>query len=133
MTTFARVPYPDAEGITEDLIRAVVVEFYRRVRLDEEIGPIFDAHVENWDIHLSRMADFWSSILLWSGRYTGKPMVRHRAIPELAYGHFDRWIELFEATLRDLCAAREAEVFLARALRMREAMIKVLRLDGSQF
>src|SRR4051794_41374437 len=88
------VPHADTEGITEDQIRAVVVEFYRRARRDEQLGPVFEKHVEEWDGHLARMTDFWSAALLRSGRYSGRPVERHRTIPGLGLGHFDRWIEL---------------------------------------
>lgn len=33
------VPHTDAEGATEDRIRAIVVEFYRRARRDDRLGP----------------------------------------------------------------------------------------------
>ena len=117
MTEGIGVPHADAEGITEDRIRAVVVEFYRRARRDDQLGPVFETHVEEWDGHLARMTDFWSAALLRSGRYSGKPVEQHRAIDGLSLGHFDRWIELFEATVHDLCSDREAEAFLVRALR----------------
>src|SRR6516225_10222708 len=120
------VPHADAEGISEDCIRAVVVEFYRRARRDDRLGPVFEAHVAAWDAHLTRMTDFWSAALLRTGRYSGRPVERHRAIEELCAGHFDRWIELFEETVRDRCPHRQAEAFLVRAQRMREGMIKVL-------
>ena len=100
------VPHADAEGITEELIRDVVVEFYRRARRDDRLGPVFEPHVHEWDAHLGRMTDFWSAALLRTGRYSGRPVERHRAIAGLAVGHFDRWVELFEATVRDLCPAR---------------------------
>ena len=98
-----RRPDADAEGITEDRIRAVVVEFYRRARLDDRLGPVFEEHVRGWDEHLDRMTDFWSAALLRTGRYSGSPVERHGEIDGLAVGHFDRWIDLFEATVRDLC------------------------------
>jgi hemoglobin len=126
MTEGLGVPDADAEGITEDQIRVVVVEFYRRARRDDQLGPVFEAHVREWDEHLTRMTDFWSAALLRSGRYSGRPVERHRAIAGLSRGHFDRWVELFEATVRDLCSAREAEAFLVRARRMRDGMAKVL-------
>jgi len=122
------VPHADAEGITEDQIHAVVVEFYRRARWDDRLGPVFAKHVEEWDDHLARMTDFWSSALLRSGRYSGKPVEQHRAFDDLSLRHFDRWLELFEATVRELCPPPNAEAFLVRALRMRDAMSKVLGL-----
>lgn len=126
------VPHADAAGITEDRIRAVVDEFYRRARRDDQLGPIFAAHIDDWDQHLARMADFWSAALLRTGRYSGHPVERHWGIAGLGPGHFDRWIALFEATLRDLCPPSEAEAFLGRALRMRAAMTRNLGLaDGT--
>jgi hemoglobin len=125
-------PDVDAEGVSEDLIRDVVVEFYRRARRDGRLGPVFEAHVHDWDVHLARMSDFWSAALLRTGRYSGRPVEQHRLIGGLAAGHFDRWIELFEETVRDLCPPRDADAFLVRARRMRDAMIMVLGLaDGS--
>jgi len=126
MTEHVGVPHEDADGITEAMIRDVVDEFYRRARLDELIGPVFDARIGDWDFHLARMADFWSAALLRTGRYSGHPVVVHGTIPGLNRDHFDRWIELFEETVRDLCPPAQAEAFLSRALRMRTAMTKVL-------
>ena len=124
------IPHADAEGVSEDLIRVVVDEFYRRARWDDRLGPVFEAHVGEWDVHLARMTDFWSAALLRTGRYSGRPVERHRNIDGLSAGHFDRWIELFEDTVRDLCPPREAKAFLVRARRMREGISKVLGLVG---
>jgi hemoglobin len=129
LTEARGTPHPDSGQISEERIRAVVFEFYRRARLDDRIGPVFETHVEDWDVHLAQMVDFWSAALLRSGRYSGNPLQRHRAIPGLKVEHFDRWIALFEATVRELCSASEASAFLFRADRMRDAMIKVLRLS----
>ena len=123
-------PDADAAAITEAMIRDVVTEFYRRARQDDHLGPVFAQRVHDWDTHLTRMTDFWSSVLLRTGRYDGRPMERHRAIDELSAGHFGRWIELFETVVRDLCAPKEAKAFLVRAQRMRDGMIKILGLDG---
>jgi hemoglobin len=121
-------PHPDSGRISEERIRAVVVEFYRRARHDDRIGPVFDAHVEDWDVHLARMVDFWSAALLRSGRYSGNPLQKHRAIPGLTLEHFDRWVALFETTVQELCSESEAAAFVFRAHRMREAMSMALRL-----
>lgn len=122
-------PHADARGITEELIRAVVDEFYRRTREDDELGPVFNHYVQDWDHHLAKMTDFWSAALLKTGRYSGRPVERHRLIVNLSNDHFDRWIALFDATTRDLCQPAEAQAFLVRALRMRDAMTKNLGVD----
>jgi hemoglobin len=106
----------------------VVAEFYRRARRDGRLGPVFEEHVHDWAAHLGRMNDFWSAALLRTGRYSGRPVERHRTVGGITAGHFDRWIELFEQTVRDLCPPRQAEAFLVRARRMRDGMIMVLGL-----
>jgi hemoglobin len=133
VTEGAGIPHPDAEGITEEVIHDVVVEFYRRARRDECLGPVFEAHIHEWETHLARMIDFWSAALLRSGRYSGRPVERHRAIDRLSADHFSRWIELFESTVRDLCPAGQANAFMVRARLMRQGMSRVLGLvpDGA--
>jgi len=120
------IPHADASGIDEALIRDVVVEFYRRAALDDRLGPVFAAHVRDWDGHLSRMTDFWSAVLLRTGRYSGNPLERHRALVGLDAGHFDRWLALFEVTARELCPTDQADAFIGRAHRMRAALSKIL-------
>src|SRR5271157_2116917 len=93
------VPHADAERITEDQIRAVVDEFYRRARRDDRLGPVFELHVHDREALLARMTDFWSAALLRTGRYSGRPVERHRSIDGLSDGDFGRWVELFEATV----------------------------------
>jgi hemoglobin len=124
------VPHANAEGTTEDQIRAVVDEFYRRARRDDRLGPVFELHVHDWEALLARMTDFWSAALLRTGRYSGRPVERYRSIDGLSDGDFGRWVELFEATVRDLCSPQEAEAFLVRARRMREGMTRVLGLGA---
>jgi hemoglobin len=80
---------------TEDEIARLVHDFYARVRQDETLGPIFDTHVADWDRHLGRMCDFWSSILLRTGRFSGTPMSKHAALPQLSGELFERWLALF--------------------------------------
>jgi hemoglobin len=130
VTELAGVPHEDAVGITEDLIRDVVEEFYRRARRNERLGPVFETHIDEWEAHLSRMTDFWSAALLRSGRYSGRPVEQHRLIDGLSNEHFCQWIELFEATVRDLCPPQQAEAFLVRAGRMRDGMTRVLGLSN---
>ena len=129
VTEGASIPHPDAEGITEEVIHNVVVEFYRKAREDELLGPVFEAHIHEWETHLARMIDFWSAALLRTGRYSGRPVERHRAIDRLRADHFGRWIELFESTVRELCPTRQADAFMVRARLMRQGMTRVLGME----
>jgi hemoglobin len=108
-------------GIDEAMIERLVRGFYARVRQDPLIGPVFDARIRDWEPHLQRMCAFWSSVALMSGRYHGQPMPKHLPLP-VDGRHFDRWLELFEATARDLCPAKAAEHFVERARRIAESL-----------
>src|SRR3546814_6449925 len=79
-------------------LKNVVHNFYGRVRDDTELGPVFDDAISDWPHHLGKMVDFWSSVMLTTGRYKGNPMMMHlkhraRITPEL----FDRWLALWAA------------------------------------
>lgn len=101
-------------GIDEPMIKRLVHAFYERARRDPLIGPIFESKVHDWDDHLERMCAFWSSVTLMSGRYHGTPMAKHVVLP-IDTPHFDRWLEIFAATARDLCPPAAAAYFIERA------------------
>lgn len=103
-----------AELCTETQITEMVHSFYARVRQDAVLGPIFNTHVEDWDAHLIILVDFWSSILLGTGRFRGTPMPKHVALPELGPELFDRWLELFRETTSAL--SNQAMATRAQAL-----------------
>ncbi|WP_298934210.1 group III truncated hemoglobin [uncultured Ramlibacter sp.] len=86
---------PATELCTEEDVSHLVHGFYARVRADEVLGPIFDARIGDWDGHLAKLVDFWSSILRRTGRFSGAPMPRHAALPGLTAELFQRWLRLF--------------------------------------
>jgi hemoglobin len=102
-------------GVDEPMIRELVHTFYGRVRQDPEIGPIFNREVDDWDEHLAKLCDFWSSVLLMSGRFKGQPMAVHVKVGDIEPRHFLRWLALFEATARELWPQAAAEVVIDRA------------------
>jgi hemoglobin len=108
-------------GIDEPMIRRLVEGFYARVRRDEVLGPIFAARIGSWAEHQDRLCDFWSSVVLMTGRYHGRPMQKHAPLPVDA-GHFDHWLALFAATARELCPPAAAEHFLDRARTIAESL-----------
>jgi hemoglobin len=101
-------------GIDEAMISQLVRRFYAKVREDELLGPIFAAHITDWEPHLERMCAFWSSVALLTGRYHGRPMEKHLPLP-VDGQHFDRWLDLFGQTARELCPEVAAEHFIERA------------------
>lgn len=83
---------------TEEEVSTLVHAFYGRVREDAVLGPIFNRHVSDWDHHLAKLVDFWSAILLRTGRFTGAPMPKHAALPGLTAELFQHWLALFRET-----------------------------------
>lgn len=109
-------------GVTENMIRDLVHTFYARVRRDDLLGPIFNAKVTDWDAHHEKICAFWSSVLLMTGRYKGRPMPMHARIENIAAMHFDRWLALFEETVRESCPSPAAELFIDRAHRIGKSL-----------
>lgn len=106
-------------GITEAMIGELVDKFYGRVRQDDLLGPIF-AVVQDWDEHLAKLRDFWSSVVLTTGRYHGQPMRAHLPLT-LIGNHFDRWLDLFEQTAREVCPPAAAAHFIDKARRIADS------------
>jgi hemoglobin len=114
-------PHAGASGVLDEAsIARLVTTFYGRAREDALIGPIFNAAVADWDHHLRQITDFWSSMMLKTGRYDGRPMRPHLMLP-LRGEHFDRWLALFEPTAREIFAPDIAEAFILRARRIADS------------
>jgi len=84
------------QGIDEEGLQRLVARFYATVRADDRLGPIFERAIDDWPHHLDKLAAFWSSVMLTSGRYKGSPMVAHlRHAAELTPDLFERWLALW--------------------------------------
>lgn len=105
----------DETGVNEEMIVNLVHTFYGKVRTDPLIGPVFERVIEDWDPHLAKMCDFWSSVMLMSGRYKGNPMIAHMRLKMVRPEHFERWLELFNETAAEVCPPAAAEAFVGRA------------------
>jgi hemoglobin len=111
----------DRTGITEAMIERLVHAFYAKVRSDAVLAPLFEARIAAWEPHLKQMCAFWSSVALMTGRYHGTPMVKHMPLPVDA-DHFDRWLELFEQTAREVCPPEAEAHFVERARRIASSL-----------
>jgi len=67
-------PTPDPDLYTEAEISKLVHEFYSKARKDPSLGPIFEAHVIDWDAHFIQMINFWSAQLRGTSRFRGAPI-----------------------------------------------------------
>lgn len=117
----ARQEVESRTGIDEAMVKTLVHHFYLKVREDAFLGPVFEARITDWDHHLGVMCAFWSSIALTSGQYHGQPMRKHAPLP-VGGAHFDRWLELFRSSAREVCPSEAAAFFILRAERIAESL-----------
>jgi hemoglobin len=122
----------DPAEIDEEALGRLVPLFYARVREDAALGPVFDHAVADWPEHLAKLVDFWSSVMLTSGRYKGNPVAAHakhadRIVPEL----FDRWLALWAEATNEVMPPSTAAALQAKAARIAESLKLALffRLD----
>ena len=73
-------------------IALLVDRFYDKVRVDPQLGPVFNAAVHDWDEHKRTLTSFWCSVALRANSYRGNPMAVHRAQPAIRAEHFKRWL-----------------------------------------
>jgi len=116
------VVHPAARRLTEESIGRLLALFYGRVRHDPDLGPVFARVVgttdADWTPHLARIADFWSSTMLRSGKYHGDPFSAHMRLPGLQPAMFDRWLALFHESCAELFEPDVADAFRERAERI---------------
>lgn len=115
-------------SIDEAMIERVVRRFYGKVQEDKELGPIFDEAIgDGWEPHLRKMFAFWSSVMLMTGRYHGKPVPAHQALTALRPDHFPIWLGYFRETAREECEPEVAALFIDRAERIAASLAMAIR------
>lgn len=111
-------PTAPVASADEAMIRTLVDTFYEGVRDDPVLGPIFGRHIADWSLHLPKMYDFWSTVVLRSGRYTGRPLEAHERLPGLTEAHFARWLDLWRRTVERVVPEAARAAFTVPAERM---------------
>lgn len=101
----------------------LLTRFYERVRRDTQLGPVFNDAIHDWDEHLDRLEDFWSSVMLASGRYKGTPVAMHLMHADrITPGMFSRWLALWDQTTGELLPEEVAKTAQAKARRIAESL-----------
>lgn len=108
--------------LTQESITTLVYEFYDGVRADPELGPVFDAAIDDWEPHLARMVEFWSTTMLKTKSFQGNVYGKHMALPGVQPQHFQRWLALFQATVERLFEPAVAEEFRIVASRIAQSL-----------
>ena len=109
--------------MTEAQLTELVHSFYGKVREDAVLGPVFDYAISDWPHHLGKMVDFWSSVMLTTGRYKGNPLMMHlKHIARIRPEMFDRWLELWRETAIETLDEAGATGVIAKAERIAESL-----------
>jgi len=113
----------ELDNIDEQDLSRLVDRFYARVRQDPALGPVFNDAVADWPEHLEKLTDFWSSVMLRTGRYKGNPLAAHfRQRPRLSPALFERWLALWEETTAELMPPAAAAELQTKAARIAESL-----------
>jgi hemoglobin len=110
--------------LSEAQIGALLDLFYTKVRADPELGPVFGRAIadEEWPPHMAVIRDFWSSVMLKSGRYRGNPLQVHKKIEGVSPELFQRWLALFDEACREMLAPDIAEAMHGRAVQIADSL-----------
>lgn len=103
---------------TED-IQHLVTAFYDKAMVDDVIGFFFTEIVQlSLEKHIPIIVSFWETILLDKGTYKGNPMDKHFHLNNLSPiqpHHFQRWLQLWEATINENFSGNKATEAINRA------------------
>jgi hemoglobin len=96
-----------------DDVAQLVKWFYEKATVDPLIGHFFTKVVQlDWDKHIPRITDFWTTLLFGGGLYSGNPMEAHIHLNKLSpmqQQHFNRWVELWTTTVDEHFAGEKAD------------------------
>ncbi len=90
-------------ALGEEGFEAIVAAFYRRVKTDDILGPMYPE--DDWEGSESRLRDFLIFRFGGSQKYIeerGHPRLRMRHMPfKIGVAERDRWLELMSAAMGD--------------------------------
>lgn len=104
-------------------ITVLVETFYSKIRVHEELGPIFNRIISDWPSHLTLLVDFWETHLLFTHKYHGNPVTAHEQVDDktnntITPEHFGLWLNLWFATIDELFKGDVAWIAKNRAQKM---------------
>jgi hemoglobin len=117
------MPLTQTVPISEEQCRLLVVSFYGKIRADVDLGPIFERAVAgDWETHLAKMYDFWSSVMLTTGYYRGSLIAVQKHIGGLEIGLLDRCFALFGDSCDELLDSETAGLCWLKAAHIAESL-----------
>ncbi len=89
--------------MNSDDFRRLTAAFYRRVRPDDLLGPLYPP--DDWEAAEQRLADYFCFRLLGEQKYIverGHPRLRMRHMPfSIGAAERDRWLALMDAAMEE--------------------------------
>jgi hemoglobin len=100
------------------------------VRADPLIGPIFDGAIGDWPQHTEKLQAFWSSVMLTSGRYKGRPLPAHiKHADSIDRRSFVRWLAIWKDTTGEMLDPGSAAALQEKASRIAESLFLGIQLN----
>lgn len=97
-----------------DGILKLLKPFYIDVRQHAVLGPIFNAHIQDWPSHLDKITEFWALQTGGESKYRGGFAGAHIALG-LQPEHFQQWLGLWEFNATRQLPPQEAAEMIALA------------------
>jgi len=117
------MPLMQTVPISEEQIRQLVDSIYGKIRADADLEPIFERVVAgDWETHLAKMYDFWSSVMLTTGYYKGSLLAVRTHMGGLEIGLFDRCLALFGDSCDELLDGETAGLCWLKAAHIAESL-----------
>lgn len=110
----------------EDIDR-LVAAFYKKVRAEPTLGPVFAQAIApedgpEWRAHEAKIASFWRNVIGIDRSYSGNPTAAHVSNPRVMPGMFSVWLDLFEETAHEVLSPEKAAPISALARRIGDGM-----------
>lgn len=116
---------------TPEELSQLVETFYAHVAKDDLLAPVFvDQAQVDWDEHLPRITAFWCQLELGIAGYAFQPTQKHTALAAVMpfrAEQFQRWVDLFHATIDAGWQGPHAESIKARAVAIAKAQSMVVK------
>ena len=114
--------------IKESDVHALVHQFYKKVRMHPDLGPVFKDSIgdseSDWTPHLKKMVSFWMTLTTGRVSYKGNPLQRHKELPSFDKRLFTIWLSLFEETAREVFDDSTAFIFIDKSRRVAKVFVK---------
>lgn len=113
--------------LTREDLFFIVNTFYKEVRKDEVLGPMFNTTISDWEQHLEKITDFWSNQIFDTRVYKGHPMQAHVEFDKKMHysitpTHFGTWLFYWINTINTYYEGANAELLKDRARKMQTVL-----------